>query len=470
MNGFYLVNYSKEEKEKINKAYEFANIMHSGQMRESGEDYITHPVAVAETLIKMNADIDTVCAALLHDTLEDTKATKNEIKELFNETVAELVDGVTKMKKIDFVNKTECNLANTRKIILTTTKDIRILIIKLADRLHNMETLFYKENLKQKENALETLELFVPLAYHIGAYDLKEKLENLAFRYLDYDNYQKLYNEINKITLDNEVLLRDMSYDLEIALNKEKINNDIKFRVKNLYSTYKNIQNGYKLQEIHDLFAIKILVEKQENCYKTLGIIHEKYNPINSKFKDYICNPKTNLYKSLHSTIFAPNNLLVQMQIRTYEMDLFAKNGVGAYWQLNRENAHKLMNKTSFQFQNTIETIDKNYDKPSEFIDHIKDELLTNKIYVYVDNGKIIELPKGASAIDAAYAINSDLGDKLVGVKVNEEEKGITYKLNNKDRVAFSVNEFSNGPQIEWLDSSVTTKAKQKILEFRRNS
>ena len=333
-----------------------------------------------------------------------------------------------------------------------------------------METLFYKENLKQKENALETLELFVPLAYHIGAYDLKEKLENLAFRYLDYDNYQKLYNEINKITLDNEVLLRDMSYDLEIALNKEKINNDIKFRVKNLYSTYKNIQNGYKMQEIHDLFAIKILVEKQENCYKTLGIIHEKYNPINNKFKDYICNPKTNLYKSLHSTIFAPNNLLVQMQIRTYEMDLFAKNGVGAYWQLNRENAHKLMNETSFQFQNTIKDIDENYDKPSEFIDHIKDELLTNKIYVYVDNGKIIELPKGASAIDAAYAINSDLGDKLVGVKVNEEEKGITYKLNNKDRVAFSVNEFSNGPQIEWLDSSVTTKAKQKILEFRRNS
>lgn len=461
--------YSAHEKNKINDAYEFAKIKHNGQKRESGEDYIIHPVSVAKTLIKMSADADTVCAALLHDVIEDTSTTKEEISKTFNENVANLVDGVTKLKRLEFSNSDEYKCANKRKIIMTTTSDIRIILIKLADRLHNMQTLFYKTFEKQKENAIETLELFVPLAYHIGAYKIKDELEMLSFRYLDYDAYERLYNEINMHTLNNEVMLKDMCYDLEIALNKEKIKNEISFRTKNLYSIYKCLNDGYNLQEIHDLFALKILVEKVDDCYKTLGIIHEKYNPINNKFKDYICNPKTNLYKSLHTTVFAPNNAFVQMQIRTNEMNLFAQNGVAAYYQTDKENAVKRMNETKFQFQKTINTIDRNFEKPIEFMEHIKEEILANKIYVYVDDGKIIELPEGSSVIDLAFALNTDLAYKLTGVKINEEEKGMNYKLNNKDRVAF-VTGLSNGPQTSWLDATVTTKAKQKILEFRRNS
>ena len=337
--------YNEEEVEMIRKAYEYANHMHSGQTRQSGEPYIIHPLNVAYIVAEMHADRNTVCAALLHDTLEDTSATKEEIADLFNRDIANLVDGVTKISKMNFSSKIEQNLANTRKIITSITDDVRIIIIKLADRLHNMRTLEYKSVFKQKENSLETLEIFVPLAYYIGAYRIKSELEDISFRYLKPKEYRKLYNIMSRASEENNVVLTEVLQNIEYILTNENIPNEIKVRTKNIYGIYKRQCEGYKISDIHDLLSLKIMVNELWDCYKTLGLIHSKYHPVNEMFKDYICNPKTNLYQSLHTTIFAPRDKLVQTQIRTFDMDKIASFGLTAYWDINKGDARDKMQK-----------------------------------------------------------------------------------------------------------------------------
>ena len=295
--------------------------MHSGQLRQSGEAYITHPLNVAYIASIMNADIDTICAALLHDTLEDTSATKEEITRLFNSEIAKLVDGVTKISKMNFSSKSEQNLANIRKIVTGIMEDVRIIIIKLADRLHNMRTLEYKSVFKQQENSIETMEIFVPLAYYIGAYKIKNELEDISLRYLKPEEYKMLQYEVNKRKYEDNECLREMLIVLDDILTKEGINHYIKTRTKNIYGIYKKVEDGYKISDIHDYLALKIMVDEISECYQTLGFVHSKYHPMNYKFKDYIWNPKTNMYRSLHTTVFAENDKLVQTQIRTFDMD-----------------------------------------------------------------------------------------------------------------------------------------------------
>ena len=288
--------YNLEECERVRKAYEYAKVLHENQFRQSGEPYINHPLNVAYILAEMHADGDTLCASLLHDTLEDTSVTKEDIAHVFNKNVANLVDGVTKISKLNFSSKQAQNLANTRKIITSITEDVRIIIIKLADRLHNMRTLQFKTPFKQRENALETMEIFVPLAYYIGAYRIKSELEDLSFRYLKPDLYHSLDEKKRKLEMENSDTLKEMLFKMQTMLNDRDIPNEIKIRTKNIYGIYKRLSDGHKLADIHDLLALKIIVDEIENCYLTLGLVHSRYYPVNDKFKDYISNPKTNMY------------------------------------------------------------------------------------------------------------------------------------------------------------------------------
>ena len=453
----------------VRRAYEYANNLHNGQVRQSGEPYITHPLNVAYILADMHADIDTVCAGLLHDTLEDTNITKKDIVYDFNKDVANLVDGVTKISKMNFSSKQEQNMANTRKIITSITEDVRIIIIKLADRLHNMRTLEFKSEFKQKENSLETMEIFVPLAYYIGAYRIKSELEDLSLRYLKPDMYKKIEEKKNRLEEENNKCLQEMLFKIQTLLKDKNIPNEIKVRTKNIYGIYKRLSEGQRLSDIHDLFALKIMVDEIANCYYALGIIHQEYHPINDKFKDYICNPKTNMYRSLHSTLFGPADTTVQTQIRTFDMDKIASFGLTTYWDIAKGNARDEMQKDlreKFQFFKSLIEINSIFGDNQEFVNQVKVELFSDRIYVYTTKGERIELPKGSTPIDFAYKLSTDVGNTMVGVFVNDEYVPVDYVLKNNDRVRIVTDELSFGPREEWLKKAHTSYAKKLILEF----
>ena len=476
MNNIYLKDllnklkeYNPKEVEMVKKAYEYASILHAGQMRESGQAYITHPLNVACILADMHADRDTICAGLLHDTLEDTNITKEDIIHNFNKNIANLVDGVTKLSKMNFSSEQEQYNANTRKIITGITEDVRIIIIKLVDRLHNMRTLQFKTEFKQKENALETMEIFVPLAYYIGAYTIKTELEDLSLQYLKPDMYKSIEEMRLKLEESNDYCLKEMLYKIKNLLNEENISNEIKIRIKNIYGIYKRLSKGHKLSDIYDLLALKIMVDDIANCYYTLGIIHNKYHPINEQFKDYICNPKTNMYQSLHTTVFGPNDRIVQAQIRTFSMDKVASFGLTAYWDEQKGKARDVMQenlKQKFQFFKSLKEINSMFSDNEEFVNQVKTELFADKVYVYTSKGEVIELPKGATPIDFAYKINTEIGNTMVGAFVNDEFVPIDYVLKNKDRVKIVTDELSYGPGEDWINKTQTSLAKRKIREF----
>lgn len=468
-----LSNYKEESVSEILKAFELANDLHSSQKRQSGEPYIIHPLSVAIILSEMKADKDTICAGLLHDTLEDTPITKEELIHEFNPDIANLVDGVTKISKLNFSSKQDRNYANTRKIISSITDDVRIVIIKLADRLHNMRTLEYKSEFKQKENALETMEIFVPLAYYIGAYRIKNELEDLSLKYLKPDEYKKTSEIRNKVEEESEYCLIEMLNNIQEILNKEEIPNKIKTRTKNIYGLYKKISEGHKVEDIHDLLSLKIMVDDITSCYKTLGLVHSKYNPINSRFKDYICNPKTNMYRSLHTTVFGEDDRLVQTQIRTFDMDKIASFGLTSYWNQNIDNPREKMQKDlkeKYQFFKSLAEINTTFGDNQDFITQVKQEIFTDKIYVYTTKGDIIELPKGATPIDFAYRIHTDIGNSMVGAIVNDDKVSIYDELHNKDRIRIITSKYSMGPGRDWLENAKTTHAKRRIKEFSRKS
>ena len=464
-------SYNPDEVDIIKKAYAYAADLHKGQYRQSGEPYIIHPLSVAMILADMHADSDTICAGLLHDTLEDTSATKEDIAEQFNKNIANLVDGVTKLAKMNFSTKEEQNLANTRKIITGITSDVRIIIIKLADRLHNMRTLQYKNPFKQKENALETMEIFVPLAYYIGAYRIKSELEDLSLRYLKPDMYQKISEKKAKLEADSKECLETMLAKIKKLLDDRNIPNEIKMRTKNIYGIYKQLNAGNRLLDIHDLLALKIMVDDVENCYRTLYLVHSLYRPINDKFKDYICNPKTNMYSSLHTTVFGPDERLVQTQIRTFDMDKIASFGLTTYWEINKGDARHVMQedlKSKYQFFKSLAEINAMFGDNKEFVSQVKNELFADKVYVYTTKGDIIELPLGSTPIDFAYKIHTDIGNTMVAAIVNDEYVPINYQLHNKDRIRIITDDLSFGPREDWLNIAKTSYAKKKIREFNK--
>lgn len=466
-----LVNsYYPQDLEQLRKAYNLANYLHKGQKRASGEDYIIHPLNVAYILAMLHADIDTICAALLHDTIEDTEITKEELEIMFNYNVANLVDGVSKISRMNFSSKEEQRLANTRKIILGLTNDVRIILIKLADRLHNMRTLQYKTKEKQIENAIETLEIFVPLAYYLGIYEIKNELENISLFYLYPDEYQKIKEDREEIKYLYQDNLEYMKEDISKGLQEKNINNDIRVRIKSIYGIYKakekqnSPQKDFKISDIRDLFSLKINVDNIDDCYRALRVLHFKYYPVNSKFKDYISRPKTNKYQSLHTTIYGFDNHLVQAQIRTFEMDKLASLGITEYWQQKGQNAIEIMQEElkKYQFYDSLIEIDKCFGDDLEFVKHIKNELFYNKVYTYsAVNGKTIELPVGSTPIDFAYKVG--LGDNMVAAIVNGNNVELDYTLKKGDIVEIVTNNLNVTATPSWIDKAKTTRAKIRI-------
>lgn len=460
-----VMSYNPDEVEIITKAYKYAEQLHDGQLRESGEPYSIHPLNVACILAEMHADRDTICAGLLHDTLEDTKVTEKEITEEFNEEITKLVCGVTKLAKMDFGSKEAQNLANTRKIITGLTDDVRIIIIKLADRLHNMRTLEFKKPEKQKENALETMEIFVPLAYYIGAYRIKNELEDLSFKYLMPLDYQRTQEQKLAIEEEYDLLLKAVAFKIKKILLSKELPHEIKMRTKNIYGIYKSQIQGKDIANIKDLFMLKIMVKEIEDCYNLLYPIHREFKPLND-MKDYICNPKINKYQSLHSTVFGPEGRLIQMQLRTFEMDRTASFGITAYWDTHKGDARYKMQqelKDKYQFCSELSELDSMFSDNKEFLDQVKFEVFGDNIIVYTRKGERLALPIGATPIDFAYKIAQNLGNTMSKVYVNDVEVPFDYELKNHDRVRIICAGNEHGFLPEWSDIAVTSHARKFI-------
>lgn len=465
-NLLFLVNtYDSSSVEVVKEAYDFANKYHEGQKRQSGEDYIIHPLNVAFNLAKMNADCATICAGLLHDVLEDTEVTEEELTEKFGAEVCKLVLGVTKISNIHFVKDDDSIMENTRKIITSLKNDVRIIIIKLSDRLHNMQTLEFKKPEKRVKHAKETLEIFVPIAYHIGAYNLMEELEDLSLKYIDETAYNFINDKKQSFKDIKNDLVKNMISDIKDNLN---IKNDIILRELNLSGINKRINKGFKFEEIHNILSLVICTESIDDCYKTLGVVHSLYRPVNHKFKDYISNPKTNKYQSLHTTVFCGIDTLIQIQIRTFEMDLIACLGLTKYWYTAKENASLIMNQDlnkNYQFYESLLDLDEFFCDNYEFMQLVKGELLNDKVYCYSTKGDIFELPKGSTVIDFAYKIHTDIGNKMISALVNESLVEIDYVLKNKDRVRI-ITDDSVIDRSDWVSKAHTSYAKRKINEI----
>lgn len=463
---------SGEDLTLVKNAYKLASCAHSHQFRDSGEPFITHPLAVAAILADWKADKNTICAAIMHDVVEDTNVTLEEIKEQFGENVANLVDGVTKLTAMNFSNKLDNKNANMRKIITSFRKDVRIILIKLADRLHNMRTLEYKDPKKRKIKALETMDLYVPLAYFIGAYNVKSELEDLSFKFLMPEIYQDTFVLRKNVLTNAELAIEEMSRDIGTILIENGIPNDVKLHIKNIYGVHKRILEKEDKNKIHDLISFQVIVDAVRDCYLSLGYIHHLYRPINSEFKDYISSPKTNMYSSLNTTVFGLDSIIMQSHIRTQEMHLIDTLGIGAYWQLKGKNSEKMMQvdiQNKYQFYKSITEIDEAYFNNQEFIDQANCELLGKKIYVYDSKGNSIELPVGSTIIDFIYKTCSDNAQNVAEARVNEDIVPYDYVLKNSDRVNLTLNENVTYLDSSWLESAHITLAKRKILETLNN-
>jgi len=461
--------YIKDEKDKksITKAYLFAFEKHFGQKRRTGEDYIVHPLNVAYILAELNADYQTICAALLHDTIEDCDVTKEEIANEFSLEIATLVDGVTKINKLNFSGDNEALLANHRKILVGLTEDVRILFIKLADRLHNMRTLWILSEKSQKDNSKETLEILVPIAHRLGMNKIKSELEDLSLRYSKPDVYFSIVEKLNQSKLERNNNVDLMMNSITEILNSHSIKHKIKGRAKSIYSIYKKLDTGRRFSDIYDLLALRVFVDTEQDCYQTLGIIHSKYRPIPKRFKDYIAMPKENGYQSLHTTVFGENGQLYEVQIRTYAMDEVAENGVASHWSY-KEKGKTIMQSAmedKLQFFRTIMELSKEEENDELFVNSVKEDVLNDIIYVFTPKGDVVELPLGATPIDFAYRVHSKVGDSMVGALVNGNIVSLDYQLKNNDIVKINTNK-SSTPSREWINMAFTQQAKNKIKAY----
>ncbi len=461
-------SYNPRELERVKKAYKIAEKAHRHQKRDSGEPYIIHPIHVCMNLAELYADGDSLCAGLLHDVVEDTDVTLEDIEKEFGHSVASLVDGVTKISNIHYNTKDEATNANIRRLINSLNDDVRIIIIKLSDRLHNIRTLGFKAPEKVLRNAYETLHIFAPLAYFIGMFRIKCELEDLCLQYIDKESYDSIKEKEQNILKDYDTCLKTTIKSIKDIMKKNNIDFTYRIKILNIYQIYQKLNKGYKLSDIHDLVNFKIMVNTEEECYRTLGLIHKLYTPMNYKFKDYIASPKTNKYRSLHTTVFAPDNRLLQFQIKTKEMDDTNTYGLTAYWRRLRGKGREKMQKeliANYQFFGVLRELNYVAENDTDFVDKVKQEIFTNNIYVYSLSGEVVELPYGSTIIDFAYKIHTDLGNHLYKAFINGQSVRLTRTLNNKDRVLLLQNEKSH-PKESWLNHVVTANAKRKIKEY----
>ena len=465
-------NYSQSDSKLIRKAYDFAIKYHGDQRRKSGELYIVHPLNVAYILSTLELDDESICAALLHDVVEDTPATNGELINEFGESIAAMVAGVTKLGKIQYTTIEEEQVENYRKMFLAMGKDIRVILIKLADRLHNMRTLKYLKRERQIANSQETMDLYAPLANRLGIYSLKWELEDLSFKYLYPDEFREIVTGLDKKREERLIFLDDIKEDLEIALKKENIKAEVTGRAKHLYSIYRKMQRDHKtLDQIYDLFALRILVDSVKDCYSALGIVHEIYTPMPGRFKDYIAVPKKNLYQSIHTTVLGNKGTPFEVQIRTWDMHRTAEFGIAAHWAY-KEASNKGTKQSIVVKEDKLawlrETLEwqKNTENPNEFLNTLKTELYEDEVYVFTPRGQIKNLPRGATPIDFAYMIHEQIGHKMIGCKINSRMMPITTHLHNGDIVEILTSDQSKGPSRDWLKYVKSSGARNRINQW----
>ena len=458
----------------IVKAYNYAKEKHGTQCRKSGEPYIIHPVQVAYILADIGLDEATICAALLHDVVEDTEVTHEDLVRDFGEEIATMVAGVTKLGELRYQASTEeRQVENYRKMFLAMGKDIRVIIIKLADRLHNLRTLKYLRRDRQIANAKETMELYAPLANRLGIYSLKWELEDLAFKYLYPEEYRELVEGIDKKREERLQFIEKIMDDIRGQLKKQKIEAEVTGRAKHLYSIYRKMKRDNKtLDQIYDLFALRILVNSVKDCYAALGVVHEMYSPMPGRFKDYIAVPKPNMYQSIHTTLLGEKGTPFEVQIRTWEMHRIAEYGIAAHWAYKEANYGKkgkqVVTVTKDKLAWLRETLEWQQDMkdPQEFLNTLKTELFEDEVYVFTPKGKILVLPRDATPIDFAYSIHEEIGNHMVGCKINSKMMPLITKLQSGDIVEIMTSDSQKGPSRDWLKFIKTTKAKSKIQSW----
>lgn len=459
----------------IRKAYELAKEAHKDQKRKSGEPYLIHPVCVAIILTQLDMDKETIVGGLLHDVIEDTPYTVEDITRMFSAEIALLVDGVTKLTQLNYsADKLDVQAENLRKMFLAMAKDIRVIIIKLADRLHNMRTLQFMKPEKQKEKARETMDIYAPIAHRLGISKVKVELDDLSLQYLEPEAYKELNDKFNHLRVQKETFVKDIMEDVREHLDEAKIKATIDGRVKHLFSIYRKMVNQNKtLDQIYDLFAIRIIVDTEQQCYTALGIIHEMYKPIPGRFKDYIAMPKPNHYQSLHTTLIGPNGQPFEIQIRTYEMHKTAEYGIAAHWKYKEtkgSEAEVKNDEAKMAWLRQILEWQRDMSDNKEFLSVIKSDLnlFSDSVYCFTPNGDVKTLPAGSTPIDFAYAIHTAVGNKMVGARVNGNIVKLDYQIQNGDRIDIITSQNSKGPSRDWLLVVKSTQAKNKINQWFR--
>jgi GTP diphosphokinase / guanosine-3',5'-bis(diphosphate) 3'-diphosphatase len=453
-----------KEIELIEKAYNYAALEHKDMVRDSGEEFIQHPLSTAIILAGIEMDTNSICTALLHE----TNLTEIEITKEFNKDIAFLINQLSKIGRINFSTDSDFNTEYYKKILVGMSEDVRVIIIKLADRLHNMRTLWALPLYEQKTKAKETLEILTPIAHRLGIHLIKSELEDLCLKYLKPDVFKDIAEKLEQTKEERDELVKIMLQNVSNLLKENDIEHEIKGRAKSIYSIYKKLDKGRKFDDIYDLNALRILVNSKQDCYVALGIIHSKYHHLPKRFKDYVAMPKSNLYQSLHTTVFGIDGELFEIQIRTYEMNEIAEHGVAAHWSYkeNKKQTDTIRNMTEKKLQLYRNLIENSEENSEEIISVIKEDIDEANIYVFTPKGDVIELPSGSTPIDFAYKVHTQVGDKMIGAIVNNNIVTLDYELKNGDIIKINTNKNSKGPNREWINIAKTSQAKSKIKAF----
>lgn len=449
--------------ELLTKAYVFSGKVHRGQTRLSGEPYLIHPLAVAEILAELHMDEVTVASGLLHDTVEDTLTTLEELREHFGDEVAGLVEGVTKLAKVSYSSRREEQAENFRRLVLTMARDVRVVMVKLADRLHNMRTLHFLPRLRQQQVAQETLDIYAPLANRLGIHRVKSELEDLGFRYTQPEVYEDLAHRVEVRLAEREQYIEEVKLVLGALLADHGIAGRVSGRPKHMLSVYrKMLDQGIPFEKVYDLIAFRLIVENLRDCYAVLGAIHAQWTPIPGRFKDYIALPKPNLYQSLHTTVIGPQGQPMEVQIRTEEMHRIAEEGIAAHWRYKEKRAAVGAEDKIFQWLRQLVESHKEIGDAQEFFESVKVDLFPDVVYVFTPAGDVIELPRGSTPVDFAFAVHSKVGEQCVGARVNDRMVPLEHRLKNGDRVDIITSK-NHTPSADWLDFVATAKARTKI-------
>lgn len=458
----------------VHKAYDVAAKAHANQRRKSGEPYIIHPLGVATILAELQMDETTLAAAFLHDVVEDTETTLDQLKEMFGVKVADLVDGVTKLGKIEYISKEDQQIENYRKMFLAMAKDIRVIMIKLADRLHNMRTMKYMPVHKQQSISRETMEVYAPLAHRLGIYTIKWELEDLAFRYMEPEIYYDLVEQVKVKRREREAMIHEAMAEIKEHLDEQHIKCEIQGRPKNFYSIYKKMQRDHKeLSEIYDLLAIRVLVDTVADCYGTLGVVHSLWRPIPGRVKDYIAVPKSNMYQSLHTTVLYHNGQPLEIQIRTFEMHRISEFGIAAHWRYKESGGKSnIPSGGDKDFEAKLSWLrqllewHKDMSDSRDFVNTVKMDVFADEVFVFTPRGDVIDLPVGSVPIDFAYRIHTDVGNRCVGAKVNGRIVPLDYKLSNGDIVEVITSKQATGPSRDWMNIVGSSDTRNKIRSW----